>query len=433
MPVTIKSSFAKMPTAETPGLVAVKIVASDPVSRSVHIGLLTDSSGSMEGDRITSVKRTISVLLDHLNVGDKITLIGFSNKATTIFKDLAILADSSQKAAMNESIDKLTAGGGTNMECGIVELGSALQGSSPLNALVLLTDGHINEGISSCAGLHSLIKSYLKSVPVFTLGYGTDHNADLLKTLSQRTQANYTFIQDEISLPVSIGDMLGALQTEVASESSIGFDNRWSCAEPLAEPASCSFDFGSLIADKPVWAVFNVPNTLDTSAMTLKYKENGVDYNVSFQPADGQCEILEIVEQELRCLTGVTLNKVTEALKVNKLADAKKLLVDALSLIASSAASNRGLVILMKAQLDETLENVDKILNAPRSPVPLDLLYRTTSLGGNYSAQRGVTQMADATSPGVFSSPAQIQQSQHMTVQYSQGAGSACPQDPVAV
>jgi hypothetical protein len=212
--------------------------------------------------------------------------------------------------------------------------------------------------------------------------------------------------------------MLGALQTEVAAEASISFDSRWSCCEPLASKGDSKFDLGSIIADKPMWAIFKVENGLQSSALTLNYRENGLPYTLMFSPVDGQVNGLEICEQELRCLTGITLNRVAELIQKRKLPEAKALLLKTLAELANSTVVSRPLVILMKAQLDETLEGVNTAVQ--RHNLPLDLLYRTTSLGGNYSAQRGVTQMADGQTPGVFSSPAQVLSSQVMCDQYSQ-------------
>ena len=49
--------------------VGVKITASGVVSnKKVHIALLIDTSGSMEGERITAVIKTIKVLIERLNV-----------------------------------------------------------------------------------------------------------------------------------------------------------------------------------------------------------------------------------------------------------------------------------------------------------------------------------------------------------------------------
>ena len=441
MPVIVQSSFTN------DGICGLKISASDPVIRSIHVALLMDTSGSMEGERIDAVKRTLSVLVDRLHTGDKITLVGFSTDAKVLLDSVQVTADN--KPTLLAEVNKLSTDGGTNMEAGISGLGLLFQNGSKPNAVVLLTDGHVNEGLTSFAGLYSLITSYMPSIPVYTLGYGTDHNADLLKSLSMKSHANYSFIQDEISLPLCMGDMLGSLQTEVASSASISYDERWTCLEPMSEVAGL-YEMGSLIADKPMWVLFKVPEQARDSVLTLNYKADGQGNTVAFSPVLGVLGELDIVEQHVRCLTGVTLNKVADAMQKNWLAEARTLLIAGIQYIALSAASSRPMVIRMKAQLDETLEEVDKaiaensrmpryygamtleevdkaIAENSRMPryygamTPAALLLRTTSLGGNYSAQRGVTQMTHGTN--LFSSPCQEAASQQMVEQYSQVAG----------
>jgi len=92
---------------------------------------------------------------------------------------------------------------------------------------------------------------------------------------------------------------------------------------------------------------------------------------------------------------------------------------------------DRPLTILMKAQLEESLEEVNRAMqNLRRGHVPAHLVNRMTSLGANYAAQRGVTQMADNTTPGVFSSPHQTRTSQAMASQYTRASCSSLPADP---
>jgi hypothetical protein len=426
MPVSVLASFATQPTESTPGLCAVKVVATDPVTQPIHLGLLMDTSGSMEGPRLASVKRTLEVLLSHLRPDDKITLVGFCSTALTVFNAVSISADPSQKAALVAAINTLAATTSTNLEVGLAEMGSILKSTaSPLNALVVLTDGHINAGISSVSGLYSLVKSYFSVVPVYTLGYGADHNADLLKTLSARTHANYTFVEDEVALPVSMGNMLSALQTEVASAANLTFHGGLQCLEPTA--TSGSFDFGSLIADKPMWAVFKVPLGLESSPFVLNYKMLGVNHTLSFTPTPSSIPNEEILEQELRCHTAQSIEKAIDAMKSYNLQMAKDIITAALALVAASSVASWPLPIVMKAQLDERLEDINKALASPHNYGAAAALCRMTSMGGNYSAQRGVTQMSDGTTPGVFCSPAQLIASQQMSDQYTSGGGAHDP------
>ena len=101
---------------------------------------------------------------------------------------------------------------------------------------------------------------------------------------------------------------------------------------------------------------------------------------------------------------------------------------DSIKLLEDSEAKNRPLVIKMKAQMEESLEEIKKLItnqnthfnrNADRA-----IQMRMTSLGGTYSLQRGQSG-GGAAGPANndFSSPAQRAESIQMTQNYSQGGG----------
>jgi hypothetical protein len=79
-----------------------------------------------------------------------------------------VISDELVRTSLKAEVAKLTADGGTNMEAGISMLGSLFTagGSDHPDSLVLLTDGFVNEGITSLAGIHSLLNSYLPNLPV---------------------------------------------------------------------------------------------------------------------------------------------------------------------------------------------------------------------------------------------------------------------------
>lgn len=409
----------KVPTADTEGVLGIRIMGDSPIARAIHIGLVLDTSGSMEGERINAVKRTLSVLIDRLRDGDKISVVGFSNTATRLFNSHIISA--ANKADAIAAVDKLVADGGTNMEAGIVALGEMFQSATDKpNALVLLTDGQVNQGIVTTAGLASLLRSYLASVPVYTLGYGNDHNAELLRSISARTQAAYTYINNEIVLPASIGDLLGSLQSEVASLTTVKFPaTGWTCLE-LNQPTEAGlYEAGSLIADKPTWIVLTANFVNRDEALSLKYKKCGSNDTITVPIViDEILSIVELTEQFLRCKTARTLGDVTELLNSGNITQAMTLLKNCSELL--NDATQTTLVIRMKAQIEEMLEEVTRAQTTHRTGRRLNfdaMAMRAASTAQNYSAQRGVT--GGGTVDAIFSSPAVNRARTQMVEQYT--------------
>jgi len=434
MPVNVNISYAKRPTATENGILGVKVTCNTPVSKAINMGLAIDTSGSMEGERIESVKRTLAVLISRLRLGDAITIVGF-NQVSSVVLAGHVISDTNRAEAI-ELVNNLQAGGGTNFEAAFTGLGALLQGTvMPFDAVVVLTDGHANEGITSASGLGSLIKSYMKGMPVYTLGYGLDHNADLLRALSTRSQGTYTYIGEETILPASMGDLMASLQDEVAKAATLATPANWVCVEAGAETAGI-YDFGSLIADKPVWAVFEIPACADAgpSTLTLTYKQFGVDEDqVVVGQIDDSLDKLDVLEQQLRCKASKALDVVATALGAYDVNKALAVLNATIAEISSSPAAMKPLAIRMKAQLEEMLETANAAKRAPAGRFHhgghASLGRMASNAASNYGAQRGVTSGGGGTpAVALFSSPHMIDVATAHVSQYTQGS-----HDPTAV
>lgn len=432
------ASYLKRPTATEKGQVGLRLIPSGSaaaVDRHVHIGLVLDSSGSMEGERMDSLKRTLDVLIKRLAIGDKISVVSFSNTSVIVLSGITI-TEENRATALSE-VARLRAEGGTNLECGIAALGGLMGSTGRPDAVVILTDGHINEGISSAGGLCSLLNSYMHLIPVYTLGYGIDHNGTLLRQISTRTQGTYTFIDTEIMLPASIGELMGALMNEVAKNAALVYPETWTCEEPEPQTAG-RYEIGSLIRDKPHWVVFSLPPGAVETEFALTYTVDGSVRTEQIPLVDAGLDPIEIEEQLLRCHAGKALNAVATALQNFNLTEAKRLLDEALAFIAASSASAKPLAIRMKAQLDEMKETVDAAAATSRRgrvahDVLSPLLLRTTNLGANYSLQRGPSGGgAHGRGPvSLFATPALEEEATAMSAHYSAGPHEGDPHDAV--
>jgi hypothetical protein len=439
MPISVNTSFLKNPTATESGVLGVKILPSPSVvisAKPTNVAFAIDASGSMEGDRIDSVKLTLKVVVGMLKPQDKITLVAFAQNAITVLNQFVIVDDSeAAKATALAAIDTLEAGGGTNLESGIFMLGNLYKNQPAPDALVVLTDGHINEGITSFSGLNTILGTYFATVPMYTLGYGSDHNAELLKRLAENSRANYTHIKEELSLPIAMGDLYGGLRSEVATKAVLTYPSTWQCLEPLADDKG-TYVLGSLVAEKAMWAMFSVPASASAMSVVLTYEETGVGPGSITSVVDNSLSKDEIEEQYLRCLMAKVFNDVAGFIKNRQLSKAETALKAAIKLIDDSSVATNPFVVRMKAQLAETLDQTTRAAQAPPHAhfgAANDLFYRTTSVGGNYTAQRGRTQMADGATPSLFSTQEQDVTSAHMVDIYSAGGSAHPPADPAPV
>jgi hypothetical protein len=421
MSISVQATFINAPTSE-PGILGIKVVGKNPIARSIHIALVLDTSGSMEGSRILAVKNTLSVLVNRLLVGDKITVISFSSTANTLLSQVTI--SDTNRTELTNIIKDLHADGGTNIESGIAQLGGLFTSADSVypDSIVLLTDGYINEGITSVAGLYSMLNSYMPGVPVYALGYGDDHNSDFMKGLSLRTNGTYTFIDNEIALPASIGELLGGLQGEVAKNAELLIPTDWTCLELNYISEKSTFGIGSLIADKPTWIICSVP--VDSSSqIQLKYKNisDGETVN-TLVTINNDLERIEVCEQYMRCLSAVSLDKASNFIKNGQLSAANLEISVMIDKISKSEAAMRPLAIRMKAQLVEMSEQIQTTLQTPpriRRNANANLLLRTSSTASRYRQQRGVSSAGD---DDIFSSPQMLERTSQMINQYTQNS-----------
>ena len=118
-------------------------IGSDVKKAFVDIVLVVDTSGSMEGDNLTNTKAAIKALVgafDEKNktVDTKYKLVTFSSSAQTKTDTWV------DGANLKETVEKLSADGGTNYDQGLSQAATAINSSSRENAkkiVIFLTDG----------------------------------------------------------------------------------------------------------------------------------------------------------------------------------------------------------------------------------------------------------------------------------------------------
>lgn len=429
MSVKVFANYASVPTATEAGILGIKVVASAAaaaVTRPIDIAMVLDTSGSMEGERILAVKNTLCCLIDKLMIGDKITVVGFSGKAKVVADNLTI-TDSASRESLKASVRLLDADGGTNMEAGVTLLGSLYAGRAMPDSLVLLTDGFVNEGLASVTGIYSLLKSYTPSVPVYALGYGDDHNSDFMRGLSRRTAGTYSFIDGETALPASIGELLGGLQCEVAKSAIVSFPPSWNCLELNYTTGDVAYEMGSLIADKPTWAVFSVPASTAAASVSFTIAGSVVSVPVNIT---NELDRVDVIEQQLRCITALALESAGALLRNHHVSDAKDVIELTITKITDSEAAGRPLAIRMRAHLEEMNEEIAQIMSTPprfrrRAIDFTNLALRTAGTATRYSQQRGATSNGDM-DDNLFTSPVLIERQSQMVSDY----WSQSPDDP---
>jgi Ca-activated chloride channel family protein len=150
---------------------------------------VADCSGSMDGDPMIQLKESLSNGMNYINENNMVGLISYSHDVTI---EVPIdKFDLNQKSYFQGAINNMTAGGGTSSYEAIVVaidmVKKAKENNPDAKAMIfLLSDGAAN-GHYSLETIDEAVKE--ENIPIYTIGYGADADADELQALSNINEA----------------------------------------------------------------------------------------------------------------------------------------------------------------------------------------------------------------------------------------------------
>lgn len=150
-----------------------------------------DVSGSMSGTSIEQAKAALITALDGLSTIDRFNIIWFNDNSDRLFPD-AVSASQQYKNYARRFIEKLQAGGGTEMLAAMQQALSGQQAFSRFRQVVFITDGNI----SNETQLFKVIDKQLGNSRLFTIGIGSAPNAYFMRRAAQQGRGTFTYIGD---------------------------------------------------------------------------------------------------------------------------------------------------------------------------------------------------------------------------------------------
>lgn len=115
----------------------------------MNVTLVMDTSGSMAGEAIELLRDTGKVIASQLRVGDTVSMVEWDTQNTWTLAGYQVTGPSDP--VVLDAIDDLEAGGGTDLNAGLVsgyELAQAVYDAGAINRLVLISDGGANAGVT---------------------------------------------------------------------------------------------------------------------------------------------------------------------------------------------------------------------------------------------------------------------------------------------
>lgn len=344
-------------------IVGLQIVP--PVSQQdkpFHLALLLDTSGSMSGPRIASVQRTLHALIDIMTDADALTLLEYNSVAKVH------CCASSDKTELRRITDALRCSSVTNLEEALHAFAElSVPGEKPIQTVCILTDGQNTEGLQGTQELQFLARRRIPTgISVCTLGYGEDHNETLLQSLALSTRGTYNYIAQDEGVPVTVGNIVGAMKSEVANNAYVRVENG-RCLEPLASDTS-EFWIGSFFAEKPQWIVLELNKR---APVVVRWTDcfTGADEQRTVIVEEAEEENTEVLIQYFRVRCLATMNTAKKALEAQNggYEACRNTLRNLLQEMDSSTVSGAALVVRMMAQMQQLIETLQ---NPPTSTFP---------------------------------------------------------------
>ena len=182
----------------------------------VHVAVVLDKSGSMEGRPLEQVKEACRLLIDKMSPADTLSIVTFAENVDITLAQSAV----TKKEQLKAQLDLIRARGTTNLYGGMVaganQLGT-VHGPSHLSRIILLTDGEANEGVTEYADIIAKARQIKKDgFSVSTIGVGIEYNEELMRGIARNTLGNYYYIENVSDIPRVFEDELSTLFEVVA-------------------------------------------------------------------------------------------------------------------------------------------------------------------------------------------------------------------------
>ncbi|GAV62506.1 zf-RING_2 domain-containing protein/VWA_3 domain-containing protein [Cephalotus follicularis] len=208
----------------------------------VDLVTVLDISGSMAGTKLALLKRAMGFVIRNLGSSDRLSVIAFSSTARRLFP-LRLMSHTGRQHAL-QAVNSLVANGGTNIAEGLRKGAKVMEDrkeKNPVASIILLSDGQDTYTVSS-SGSNQPQPNYQLllplpvhgsdnvgfQVPVHAFGFGADHDASSMHSISETSGGTFSFIETEAVIQDAFAQCIGGLLSVVVQELQVGVE----CTQP---------------------------------------------------------------------------------------------------------------------------------------------------------------------------------------------------------
>ncbi|KAK7261336.1 hypothetical protein RIF29_27645 [Crotalaria pallida] len=197
---------------------------------SIDLVTVLDVSGSMAGTKLSLVKRAMSFVIQNLSPSDRLSVVAFSSTARRVFP-LQRMTDTGKQQAL-QAVNSLSPNGGTNIAEGLRKGAKVFvdrRFKNPVGSIILLSDGQDTYTVNSRPHIgtdyRSLVPNSIQRnngvglhIPVHAFGFGVDHDAAAMHSISETSRGTFSFIEAEDVIQDAFAQCIGGLLSVVVQE-----------------------------------------------------------------------------------------------------------------------------------------------------------------------------------------------------------------------
>ncbi|MCE5278689.1 MAG: VIT domain-containing protein [Planctomycetaceae bacterium] len=191
------------------------------------IVLALDRSGSMNGEKIKQAKAAAAQVLNSLNKEDQFNVVVYSDSVEAFFGNELVAADKAHVERALETLDRIDAGGGTNIHEAMMLSLKAIKGSpsSRPKYVIFMTDGLPTVGETDEGKILKEIAAANKDVSarVFAMGVGYDVNVRLLDKLVGQNDGRSDYCKPQEPMEPKISSLYNKIKNPVMTDLSAEF------------------------------------------------------------------------------------------------------------------------------------------------------------------------------------------------------------------
>jgi Ca-activated chloride channel family protein len=195
----------------------------------VNLVAVVDKSGSMQGEPLELVRKSLHEVAEQLHDGDQMTIVLYGDRAHVHLDTTK--ADRAGVARIMDSIAGIRSNGSTSMEAGL-QLGySIANATAPAfkgrTRLMLFTDERPNVGATDAGSFMGMATTASRAgIGLTTIGVGVQFGAELATRISSVRGGNLYFIRDAADVESLFAKQLDYMVSELAHDLSISITPR---------------------------------------------------------------------------------------------------------------------------------------------------------------------------------------------------------------